>query len=242
MDKKGLNLNNMTDTLDYCRLKGWLETDIDDFDEQLIIQKQRAQIKYKSQKYKSQKYKSQKYKNKIKPGDIIKVSNNICKIINYNLNNKKHKLMILSHPLLRITYVYLKITNYTIISTRILRDDITSFNKNILNKCNNKKVNLITNNIKLEIEEYINYDKNALDIQRIYRGYHIKSEFKNKMKSIIDIQRIYRGYHIKSEFKNKMKSIIDIQRIYRGYHIKSDFQNKMKSTKNMDSNSNCIIM
>jgi len=210
MDKKKPNLNNMTDTLDYCRSKGWLEPDMNDFDEQLIIQKQRAQIKYKSQKYKN---------NKIKPGDIIIVSNNICKIINYNFNNKKHKLMILSHPLLRITYVYLKITNYTIISTRILRDDITSFNKNILNKCNNKKVNLITNNIKLEIEEYINYDKNA-----------------------IDIQRIYRGYHIKSDFKNKMKSIIDIQRIYRGYHIKSDFKNKMKSTKNMDSNSNCIIM
>lgn len=215
-----LNLNRIYDAIEYSRQKGWLET------ENIFNNNQRYNIKNNSIEFINGNYVNNQH---LYPGDIIKINTNVCKIINYSINTKKHLVMILSHPLLRTTNIYLKLTNFEVIFTKKLHDNILLFNKqklqnipnliksiNIVNKSNQAKINIqnISTNSKSQIIDYINSDYES-DYEFEYRLDNELNREDKYLISIIKIQSIYRKYSIKKIYCKKLNSIILIQRFYR---------------------------
>ena len=172
MYKNKLNLNYLNDCIEYSRDKGWLKY------ENEFNKKTRKDIKFYSKSIRSG-----YYINKIQlyPGDILKISNNICKIICYNNFTKKHLIMILNHPNLRTTNIYLNLTIFSVISTKNLRNDILTFKKNYLYKIKSRNTNydlelrmgllsddVLDNSYEMELDDSyemeLDYNKKKLNI------------------------------------------------------------------------------
>lgn len=246
INKNSFHLNTMTDTIRYCRYNGWLDKntqnmDMDDLEDILLLKKTRNQLKKRSTSFYDGYYVNGIY---LKPGDIVKISVNVCEILDYSTYTKKHSIKILSHPFLRVTNVYLKLTNFKLISTTEFRNEIKYFNKKCLRAIESidngsgSKLNIITYNSFEPVE----YDttrsiakqlcseiiKNTIhtlprsikvDIEDYVNDYsddfETDSDVEDNNREIILIQTHMRGYRRRCEYVHTLKAIRTIQRFIR---------------------------
>merc|ERR1712054_321600 len=152
------DLNTMAGSLRYCDYKGWLDNtdsdinitgcgntctltiknikidniDQDELDDMLIRQKIKNQLNRKTMLYQEV---SAIGGNIIYPGDIIKIENTIYEILNYDIFTQKYTVKNLSDDnKFTISDIFLKLMTFSIVSSKMLRQEIINYDKTKLKK------------------------------------------------------------------------------------------------------------